>query len=290
MNLIKELSYLVFESDKVEAWKSFATDFLGMQIPDEQPGNYLRIRMDERAYRFLIKPGNSEDLWAAGFLVNSQEALDQMAAHLRAQGVEIHAATPAELSERDVRGMIWVTDPEGLRIEISHTPKYCREPVETPLVPGGFLTGDMGLGHIALCAENLEKCEAFYRDVLGFKISDYITQEIQGIPIHLTFFHVNPRHHTLALAGLPGAVRLNHFMVEVENVDVVGQGLERAKRQDINLYMNIGRHPNDKMLSFYANTPSEFAVEYGTDGIEIRDEDNWQIKTYDALSEWGHKD
>ena len=78
-------------------------------------------------------------------------------------------------------------------------------------------------------------------------------------------------------------------MVEVKNIDVVGHALERAKKMDIPIYMALGRHPNDRMLSFYARTPGFFAVEFGCEGIEIRDEENWEIKTYDSISEWGHK-
>jgi hypothetical protein len=53
--------------------------------------------------------------------------------------------------------------------------------------------------------------------------------------------------------------------------------------------MEIGRHPNDRMLSFYAMTPSGTNVEFGTDGLEIRDDSRWEVKTYDAISAWGHK-
>jgi 3,4-dihydroxy-9,10-secoandrosta-1,3,5(10)-triene-9,17-dione 4,5-dioxygenase len=289
MELIKQLSYLVLESNKTDEWRRYATEFLGMEIPAEQAGEYMRIRMDDFAYRFLIKPGSSEDLWAAGFLVANNSALEEVAAHVVSHGVEVHRATPAELAERDVQDMIWLLDPNGLRIEITCNPKRMTTPAKTPLVQGGFLTGDMGLGHIAIAAPDLQASEAFYKDVLGFKLSDYIVQDIQGIPIKFTFFHINPRHHTLALAGIPIPARLNHVMVEVKTVDEVGFALERAREMGINLYMNIGRHPNDRMLSFYANTPSEFAVEFGAEGIEIRDEANWEIKTFDALSDWGHK-
>lgn len=65
--------------------------------------------------------------------------------------------------------------------------------------------------------------------------------------------------------------------------------LERCKAMDIPLYMALGKHPNDKMISFYANTPSHFAVEFGCGGVEIHDDDHWPVRTYDALSEWGHK-
>lgn len=94
----------------------------------------------------------------------------------------------------------------------------------------------------------------------------------------------------MALAGLPTPYRLNHFMVEVADIDVVGEAMERAKKMGIAFYMTLGRHPNDRMLSFYAFTPSNFAVEFGTGGVQIEDDETWEIKTYDSICAWGHKD
>jgi 2,3-dihydroxybiphenyl 1,2-dioxygenase len=294
MSHIQELSYLIIESNKLAEWKSYAEDFLGMAVARSPKDDGLRIRMDSRPYRFLIKKAESgdasEDLWAAGFQVASVDALEQFGAKLRAAGVETHRATPEELADRQVKAMIWLRDPEGLRIEITATPTELSDDLVLPLIPGGFLTGELGFGHIAICSLDLAKGEAFYKDVLGFKLSDYIVQDIQGIPVNFTFFHVNPRHHTLALAGLPMPSRLNHMMVEVDSIDVVGEAMARAKKLGVNFYMNIGRHPNDRMLSFYACSPSNFAVEFGTGGVQIHDDDAWVVKSFDAISVWGHLD
>lgn len=288
MTYLTQLSYLIFESGKKEEWKRYASDFLGMMVEDRDDGS-LAIRMDDHAYRFIIRPGASEDLWAAGFLVNNARSLDLLAQHLQASGVEVHQGGAEEIAARQVANMLWFNDPEGLRIEAVYNPKIVADLPNLPLVPGGFITGEQGFGHIALCTGDLERSEKFYRDILGFRISDYITQDIQGFPVKFTFFHINPRHHTLALAGLPMPTRMHHLMVEVRDVDVVGHALERARNLDINLHMALGRHPNDRMLSFYATTPSEFNVEFGCEGIEIRDEDKWEVRSYDAISAWGHK-
>lgn len=288
IDVIKQLSYLVIESDKIDEWTGFASEFMGMEVRRE--GELLKIRMDEFAYRFIVKQGASEDLLALGLMVASPEALRQMEDHLVGHGVEVQHGTPEEKAERQVADMIWVRDPEGLRVEISCGPTIAHTPVTTPLIEGGFVTGNKGFGHVALCAADLAAAEHFYMNVLGFKLSDYIVQDIQGIPINFTFMHVNPRHHTVALAGLPSPTRLNHMEVQVRDMDVIGRAMQRAKDQGVNFYMNLGRHPNDRMLSFYVNTPSNFALEIGGCGIEIEDDATWQVRTYDAISEWGHLD
>lgn len=288
MGAVRELTYLVFESSRLAEWEAFAEGVLGMEVARCAKG--LRMRIDDHAQRFLVREGPAEDLQAAGFAVADDRALDALEAHLRAHGIETHGGTPEEVAERDVEGLVWARDPEGLRLEFTHGAHVSRTPARLPLVPGGFVTGDQGCGHIAIAAADLARCEAFYRDVLGFSLSDYIEQSIQGLSLRVAFYHVNPRHHTLGIAGVPVALpkRLHHFMVQAGDLDAVGRALDRAKAAGVPIAMPLGRHPNDRMLSFYVPTPSGFLVEVGTDGIEIRDESAWQVRTYDALSEWGH--
>lgn len=288
MSYLQNINYLIFGSRRLDEWRRFFTDFLSMEVHEQADGT-LKARMDEQAYRFIVQPSAVEDLWAAGFQVQNREQLRAFEQHLQRHGVEYVRGTDDEIRARQVEDMIWFSDPQGLRLEAVYNPRVLAELPQLPHIPGGFLTGEQGFGHIAITAANLELCEAFYQDVLGFKLSDYICQDIQGFPVKFTFFHINPRHHTLALAGVPAPVRMHHFMVEVNDLDTVGRARQRAVEQDIPIHMELGRHPNDRMLSFYAKTPSDSNVEFGTEGIEIRDEANWQVKTFDAISEWGHK-
>ena len=64
----------------------------------------------------------------------------------------------------------------------------------------GFVTGQQGLGHVVLVVPDLIEAMEFYKKILGFTVSD----EIDLFGNRVVFFHVNPRHHTLALMGIPG--------------------------------------------------------------------------------------
>ncbi len=52
--------------------------------------------------------------------------------------------------------------------------------------------------------------------------------------------------------------------------------------------LSLGRHPNDCMISFCGVTAAGFLFVPGADGREVDDRD-WQVRTYDAVSEWGHR-
>ena len=287
MSALKDLAYLIIESDQLEQWEAFGSQVLGAEVARRADGS-VRMRIDQHAQRFVVQPGASEDLFAAGFTVANDRALAGLETDLRGRGIDVQRGTAAELRDRGVAGLIWFRDPEGLRIEAVVDPAISCTPPRLPLVPGGFVTGDQGCGHIAISAMDLAACEAFYRETLGFTLSDHIEQSIQGMPVRVAFFHINPRHHTLGIAGVPAPKRLHHFMVQVTDLDAVGRALDRANAAGTPIALGLGKHPNDQMVSFYATTPSGFAVEIGMGAREIRDEQSWQVRTYDALSEWGH--
>src|SRR5208337_1647997 len=146
----------------------------------------------------------------------------------------------------------------------------------------GFRTGALGMGHVLLIVTNLADSLAFYRDLLGFGVSDYMTQ-----PFHAYFLHVNPRHHSLALVE-GHAAELNHVMVELFSLDDVGQGYDIAMEDSATIAQTLGRHTNDWMTSFYVRSPGGFRFEYGWGGREV-DPGNWQaVEITHGPSLWGH--
>ena len=63
--------------------------------------------------------------------------------------------------------------------------------------------------------------------------------------------------------------------------------LDRAQRRKVPMSATLGRHVNDKMLSFYMKTPGGFDVEFGCGGLEVED-DRWVARESTAVSLWGH--
>ncbi len=104
---------------------------------------------------------------------------------------------------------------------------------------GGFVTGDQGLGHIVLQVPNIEEANKFYVDVLGFRLSDRITND----QFTVRFYHVNGRHHSLALAEYPGHVGFNHLMLEVECMDDLGRLIDLLDSHDTEVMQTLGATP-----------------------------------------------
>ena len=91
----------------------------------------------------------------------------------------------------------------------------------------------------------------------------------------------------LAFMPMPNPTGIVHLMVEVENSDDVGLCLDRAIRKKVKMSATLGRHINDKMLSFYMKTPGGFDIEFGCEGLEV-DDHSWTARESTAVSLWGH--
>src|SRR5579859_4537655 len=236
----------------------------GSGLPRSRTGgtSVLAFRMDDRKQRVVIDRAMGEGARFFGWEVEDGAALDALAARLEAVGVAVTAEPQALADTRHVRSLISFHDPDGNRLEAFHG----AEIDDTPFSPGrsisGFRTGPLGLGHVVLTVENIEPIMAFYTKVLGFGLSDYIEK-----PFRAYFFHVNPRHHSLALIET-GKAGMHHLMVELFSLDDVGQSYDVALAGD-RVNVTLGRHTNDLMTSFYARTPSSFMVECGWGGREI---------------------
>ena len=138
------------------------------------------------------------------------------------------------------------------------------------------------MGHAVFHVKNIDDLLGFYRDVLGFGVSDYILT-----PFRAYFLHVNPRHHTVALIET-GRQDLHHLMVELYSLDDVGQGYDIALGEPERIATTLGRHPNDCVTSYYLKSPSGFMLEYGWGGKEVAP-GKWQATEVTVgPSLWGH--
>jgi 2,3-dihydroxybiphenyl 1,2-dioxygenase len=290
MSRVTQLGYLGIGVSDLTAWSRFAADILGLEANGADPDGTAFWRMDENHHRFALYPDGNDDIAYAGWETNDEGALKEIAGRLEALGIKVSWGTQAEARQRRVAGLIKVQDPSGIAIEVYYGPLIEFErPFKSPRAIAGFETGVMGLGHFVLAVDDYEKSLQFYRDGLGLRISDFIEYEAgPGETGLVAFFHCNPRHHSIAFFQYESPKRLLHFMLQLRNVDDVGQTYYLCQDQGVPIALSLGRHTNDHMLSFYMETPSGFQVEYGTGAREI-DDGTWEVQLHRAPSVWGHR-
>ena len=279
---LQALGYAGFGSAALDDWRQFGAGLVGLQ-PVERSSSLLAFRMDDRKQRIVIDRSMPEGARFFGWEVADATTLDTLAARLEQAEVDVIAEPTTLADNRRVGGLISFRDPAGNRLEAF----YGAEIDDTPFTPGrsisGFRTGPLGLGHAVLTVENIDAVMPFYVDLLGFGLSDYMQK-----PFRAYFFHINARHHSLALIET-GRNGMHHLMVELFSLDDVGQSYDVALTQENRIGVTLGRHTNDLMTSFYAKTPSSFMVECGWGGREIEPSTWRPFELQDGPSLWGHE-
>ncbi len=281
---IQALGYLGIGTADPDAWSDFATNGIGLQMVDRGAAGRA-FRMDDRRQRLFLDRALPEGTRCFGWEVADAAALDTLAARLEGAGVAVRREPAARADQRFVRGLIGFADPAGNRLEAFHGAEIASDPFRPGRAISGFRTGPLGMGHVLMAVPRIDLALAFYRDLLGFRVSDFIRA-----PVSAWFLHVNPRHHSLALVEGP-RTGLHHLMMEFYTLDDVGQNYDVARAGKDRIAVTLGRHANDLMTSFYQRTPSDFLVECGWGGRDV-DDATWQPREMtmpDILSFWGHE-
>lgn len=236
------------------------------------------------------------------------KALRLMTERLREAGVEVKTGDTELAEKRGVMDLISFNDPFGMSLELYYgATELFEQPFISSAGVSGFVTGEQGAGHYFYAVPDIEKGLSFYTELLGFQLSDVIDIAMgPDITVRGYFLHCNGRHHTLAIAEAPLPKRVHHFLLQALTLDDVGYAYDRldgssdkltdsnlrAEESDNNtssmITATIGRHVNDHMVSFYAETPSGFELEFGWGARDV-DDCSWVVTRHNRTAMWGHK-
>ncbi len=287
MAKVTALGYVGCSITDPGAWHELLSTVYGLERRADSPAGVHQYRLDEQHHRLALHEGANDRILHLGWEVDTREDLRELAAFLSEQGLDVEPGERSMCESRAVMELIAVDSPDGVRNEIFFGPKIEATPFTPAHGMSGFRTGDLGLGHVVVAATDPEVTVKWYREMLGFELSDYIFWD----DIEATFLHCNARHHSIAFTNPVGPFKggdLNHIMLEAKSMDDVGRAYDVVQANDIPLAMGLGRHTNDRMTSFYVYTPSGWWIEYGYGG-ELIDDSTWEPKFYNAPKIWGHK-
>jgi 2,3-dihydroxybiphenyl 1,2-dioxygenase len=279
------LGYVGVRAKDLGDWASYGSGLLGLQRIDKSRSS-MAFRMDDRKQRILIDADGGEGIGFYGWEMAGAAALDELGAHLEKSEIKVARGSRALADERHVKDLIVLSDPLGNRLEMFHGAETASDPFKPGRSISGFRTGPLGLGHVVFnvdTPQTIDRLMAFYKDTLGFRLTDYYSH-----PFVARFLHLNPRHHSLAFIQT-GKNAVHHIMMEVFSFDDVGQGYDIALGEKDRVSVTLGRHTSDFITSFYSWTPSAFMVEYGW-GARSIDVDTWQaFERKEGPSMWGHE-
>jgi len=287
MNDICALGYVRVRATDMAAWKDVATA-IGFAFGTGPEQDALYLRTDERPARVVILPGDVDQVEAVGWEAPDAARLDAVRSAVEAAGVATKPLGQEDLDQRRVEAAIAFEAPGGTPVEVFHGAALDHSPLKTPY-GNRFVAGELGLGHVVIPVSDLDGANAFYLNTLGFYSRGAFRLPAEYGGERMRFLSVNRRHHSLAILPSPDLTppKLIHIMVECETLDEVGRALDRVTAKGYHLAVTLGRHTNDKMVSFYVRTPGGWDLEVGCEGMLI-DQDRYSAEEITADSYWGH--
>src|SRR5262249_35851923 len=279
---IEALGYIGVRAKDVGDWASYGENFLGLQRIDKSRSG-LAFRMDDRKQRLVVDADGGQGIAFFGWEVADAAALDAVAARIEAAGTKVARGSRALPGRAHVQDLIVLHGPA--RQPARNLPRCADHHRSVQARPQHFR-----LPHRS--ARHGPRGDAFRAHRRG----DGVLSErprIQGQRLRLRpfpayFFHVNPRHHSIAFVE-SGINMVHHMMVELYSFDDVGQGYDLALGEPERIGVTLGRHSGDYVTSFYTWNPSGFLVEYGWGG-QLIDDSTWKpFERKFGPSLWGHE-
>ena len=267
MVAVTELGYIGIGVSDTEAWKSYATEVVGMEVLEEGLDDRFFLRLDSWHHRIAVHSSGEDDLLYLGWGVAGRVEFEAMQRQLDDAGLSYEIGSPELAEERHVLDILTLTDPAGIRTEIFHGPEIALHKPFHPGRPlhGRFSTGDGGAGHCILSQPDSEAAYRFYK-VLGLEggLEVKIRPPEAPMPVDLHFMHCNDRQHSVAWTAPPLSTKMiNHLMFEYDNILDLGRAHDLVNDRGIPVAMSLGVHANDRILSFYSASPSGWMIELG---------------------------
>jgi len=271
---ITHLRYVAIVAPEFETSRTFFNQAWGLRDTGSTDGAaYLRTASNE-AFQLALIPGSQRAIERIAFGLPAKSDVDDAARALEAAGVRVIAAPHALDTPGNGYGLRFL-DPDNRCIELSSD--------VAPGTAGESKAVPQKLAHVVVNTPDIDRATAFYRDLLGFQISDW-SEHV------MSFLRCNPEHHSIAFNQAPHAA-YNHTSWTMASIDDLFRAQGRVRGAGTDLQWGTGRHgPGHQVFNYYIE-PSGYVVEYIADGIEIGADEAWEptvwVRKPEFMDLWG---
>jgi 2,3-dihydroxybiphenyl 1,2-dioxygenase len=283
---IRGIGYLGFRSPTAKEWLDYGTDVLGMQVAERGDDETVYLKMDDRAWRIAMHPGEQDALAYIGWELTDRYAFEAAVSKLEAAGYDVTRGDQELVATRGVIDLAQFTDPVGYEHELFYGLAFHPNSFTPGRAHYGFPSGDSGVGHVVLVVpEYPPELDHLLAEVMGMRWFGFGHGAGRNTGFWAT--KLNEQSHNIAYVTFPGHFGINHIGIPVKELDDVGIAYDKVMEKELPLVMTLGRHTQDPVVSFYSQTPTGFNIEY----LWIdptRRYDHYQVNAQ-SLSVWGHQ-
>jgi catechol-2,3-dioxygenase len=246
---VVKLAHVGLNAVNLSTQAEFYNDRWGLERIDEH-GREMFFRGEGPSHHVLtLHEVGQAGLHHVALQVASTDDIDHAHEQLLARGVEI-VTPPTQELEPGVKKAIRFRDPDGFLVELVAGVDAVHDPF------GQREVKPQDLNHVVLNVRSQDASEAFYRDTLGFTLTDRF---IGG----LSFWACNANHHSLAFGeARDGVPSFHHAAFEMKDWEDWIKAVFYAGERGIPRTWGPGRHLFGNNLFSYYKDPEGNTVEY----------------------------
>ncbi|MCH7630152.1 MULTISPECIES: VOC family protein [Novosphingobium] len=276
MSRVTEIRYVGYGVENFDAEKAYYAETWGLDPVAEAEGlAWFKAPGADEHHVVQLRKAEANRVDVIALAADSRADVDALFAKVQAAGCRV-VHEPRDLTTPGGGYGFRFFSPDGLQFEVSSDvakgPK--RDLARWEGVP-------VKISHIVLHSPKHNELVAFFTEVLGFKVSDWLGD-------FMCFLRCNSAHHRIAI--LPGPPCLNHVAYDMLSVDDMMRGAHRLKLKGIDIGWGPGRHTAGNNTFSYFVTPGGFVTEY-TSELEEVDFEGHQHKVHVpaplVMDQWG---
>jgi catechol 2,3-dioxygenase-like lactoylglutathione lyase family enzyme len=252
---VTEIRYVGYGVADFDAEVTFYTDVWGLErVASDDGMAWFKTQGHDEHHVVRLRRAEENRIDVIALAADTRADVEALAARAEAAGCRL-VQGPRPLATPGGGYGCRFFSPDGLLLEISaDVARGTSRPIDRwEGIP-------VKISHIVLHSPKHAKLVAFFCDVLGFKVSDWLGD-------FMCFLRCNNAHHRFAI--LPGPPCLNHVAYDMVGVDGMMRGIRRLKDQSVDVRWGPGRHTaGDNTFSYFV-TPGGFAVEYTAELEEV---------------------
>jgi 2,3-dihydroxy-p-cumate/2,3-dihydroxybenzoate 3,4-dioxygenase len=273
---ITHVRYIGLAVENYAVEREFLQSLWGLvEVASEDGMSYFAARGSSDPYIVRLRQAGDRHTDLYSFAVEDRAGVDMLFARLAEKGAQI-VRTPTELASPGggYGGRFFDIDGRLVELAADVTPRLPETSEAKTALP-------QGLSHVVFHTPDIRATVAWYEDVLGMRVSDWLDE-------FMCFMRGNgAKHHCMAF--LVGPAVLNHVAFEMDNMDEMMRGLGRMLKNDIELTWGPGRHTAGDNTFSYFISPAGNMLEYTAELEYLPDE--WVPRTFprapEIIDQWG---
>lgn len=254
---VTRLGYATIQTPDLPQQVEHFQHVLGLTLVDTEPGRAFLATPAGRL-AIVLEHGDVSRTTKLAFEVSPETPAREVQRHLGALGVTSEARSDALPG---LTTSVAFNDVKGTGIELFSGDEFLPR-----AAAGGDAISPLKLGHVAFVVPDPRAAEAFYRDVLGFRTSDWIGDQF-------VFLRCSPDHHTVNFVRGDGPARMHHIAFELRDRSELVTACDQLGAAQREILWGPLRHGPGHNLATYHHTPDEQVVELFVEMDRMYDEE-----------------